>query len=408
MTVNRILYVYLLLFAFILFVLFDVYLFHLLLIFLVALPALSFLLVLPVRSRLMSRLHIEDEIVPGGQCKFGLVVENRQFLPCAYVRIQLTHRNALGHVGQRYLEADEETIQFALGARRGVTLHPALPNTRCGRTDIAIRRVSVCDMLGLVSLPVPAKNIGVKEGSVYVLPQHRTGSIQIDETADMGLESAVYSTEKPGGDPSEIFQLRDYREGDSRRSVHWKLSSRMNRLIVREFGLPLNPLLHFLLELQEGAGPEETEEMLSAALAFSEYLMAKEIVHGISFIDGDGALRTVSVTGADALASAIHELLAMPGQKPWEPLMRFATQETLQQDMHLIYLIAGAGGGFDPHGAEEAERAMGELLDSGVCRKLTLMPANCKKDAIRRFRSLGCEVQLLNGEILELDAEEAL
>lgn len=406
MTVNRILYFYLLLFTFVLFVLFDVYLFHLVLVFLLVLPALSLVLALPVRSGVTCRLEIQEEIVPSGSCKIGLVVANRQFLPCAYVRIQLAHRNALGHVGERYIQGDEEAIQFALGARRGLTLHPTLQNAHCGRTDFAIRRVSVCDMLGLFSLPIPKGNIQAGEGSVYVLPKLRTRSIQIDETADMGLDSTVYSTEKPGGDPSEIFQLRDYREGDPRRSVHWKLSSRMNRLIVREFGLPLNPLLHFLLELREGAGPEETEEMLGTALAFSEYLMAKEIVHGLSFINGDGLLATVSVTGADALAAAMHELLAMPGQKRWEPLMRFATQEALQQDMHLIYLIAGAD--FSPAADAEAERALGGLLDTGACRKLTLMPSKCAKEAVRRFCSLGCQVQLLEGDILDLEPEDAL
>ena len=143
---------------------------------------------------------------------------------------------------------------------------------------------AVVDLLGLFALKVPKNNGASPAGSIYVLPELQSRSIQTDDTADLGLDSATYSTEKAGGDPSEIFQLRDYREGDARHSVHWKLSARMNRLIVREFGLPLNPSLHFLLELTESSTPEAAESMLGAMLAYSEFLMAREITHSVSWI----------------------------------------------------------------------------------------------------------------------------
>ena len=404
MTGNRILYGYALFFAFILFVLFDLYLFHLLLIFLLVLPVVSLLAVLPVRKNLRYALEIEDDILPKGACGIRLAAKNGSFLPCAAVRFTLERRNALGRIGERYTEEITESIQFPLGPKRTFSMQPSLRMAYCGRVDLSIHRVSVIDMLGLFALPVPERQaVG---GSVYILPELQVRSIQTDEAADLGLDSATYSTEKAGGDPSEIFQLRDYREGDARHSIHWKLSSRMNRLIVREFGLPLNPSLHFLLELREDATPAAAEAMLGTMLAFSEHLMAREITHSISWISEEGGLRTVPVTGPEALASTLHELLALPGQTRWSALERFAAESGMKSDTHLVYLLAGSAWNTatDSNGAQ----LLASLVERSLCRRLTIMPERCSKEAAQALREFGCEVQLLDGRIPDLETEEGL
>jgi uncharacterized protein (DUF58 family) len=272
----------------------------------------------------------------------------------------------------------------------------------CGRVDLSVLRVDVCDMLGLFYLPVPKKNGRSVSTSVYVLPELQSRTIQTDDAADLGLDSATYSTKKPGNDPSEIFQLRDYREGDARHSIHWKLSARMDRLIVREFGLPLNPSLHFLLELREDAKPAETEFLLGTVLAFSEYLMARNAVHSISWLGEEGMLHTVSVSGADTLAAALHELLALPGQESWSTLEKFALQNA-QSETHLVYMLAG--GIWKKSADEPAKRLLESILSLGVCRRMTLMPDRCPPEAAKTLRSLGCEVQLLDGSIPDMGTE---
>ena len=68
--------------------------------------------------------------------------------------------NALGRVGERYIEDLNETVQFSLEPKRYKTIQPPLKMEYCGRVDLLIRRVEVCDMLGLFRLPVPKKNGG--------------------------------------------------------------------------------------------------------------------------------------------------------------------------------------------------------------------------------------------------------
>jgi len=403
---NRILYTYALFFAFILFVLFDLYLFHLLLIFLIVLPLVSLLAILPMRKNLQYALEIDDDIMPKGVCGIRLTARNNSLLPCAGVRFTLERHNALGRVGDRYTESAEDIVQFPLGPMRSHTMQPAVKMAHCGRVDLFVRRVQVLDTLGLFALNISPKNGTTPTGSVYVLPELQQRSIQTDEAADLGLDSARYSTDKAGGDPSEIFQLRDYREGDPRHSVHWKLSSRMNRLIVREFGLPLNPLIHFLLELREDSSPDAAEAMLGTMLAFSEYLMARDITHSISWISEEGGLRTIPVTGPEALASVLHDLLALPGQARWSTLERFAAEGVARADTHLIYLVAGSI--WNAAGDEAGAQLLATLTDLGACRRLTLMPESCDNETANALRELGCEVQLLDGRVPDAETEAEL
>lgn len=406
MAVNRVAYFYTLLLSFIFFVLFDLYLLHLFLVFLILLPICSLLVTIPASRALRYRMEIEDDIVPKGTCPVSLTIQNGSIFPCARVRLLLSRRNALGRAGELYTDVSEDTVQCSLGARRSVTLQPVVKMQHCGRVDLSVRRAYVCDLLGLFCLPVPVQNGVSSSGSVYVLPELQSRTIQTDEAADLGLDSVTYSTEQAGNDPSEIFQLRDYREGDPRHSVHWKLSSRMNRLIVREFGLPLNASLHFLLELREGADPAAAEAMLGAVLAFSEYLMARKVTHSVSWIGDEGMLQTLSVTGPDALASVLHDLLALPAQERWSTLEQYAAEAAPQGETHLVYLIAGAR--WKNAEDEEAKRMLANLLDRNICRRMTLMTERCPQETAKGLLSLGCEVQLLNGRIFGAEAEEAL
>ena len=406
MAVNRIAYLYTLLLSFIFFVLFDLYLLHLFLIFLLLLPLCSLLLTIPASRMLRYRMEIEDDIVPKGICPVRIHVRNGSVFPCAHVRLLLSRQNALGRVGEQYSDVQEDLVQCSLGPRRTVSLQPQVKLQHCGRVDLSVRRVYVCDLLGLFCLPVPKGSGAGANGSIYVLPELQTRTIQTDEAADLGQDSVTYSTEQAGNDPAEIFQLRDYREGDPHHSVHWKLSSRMNRLIVREFGLPLNASLHFLLELRAGADPAASEAMLGAVLAFSEFLMARKVTHAVSWIGEEGMLQTLSVTGPDALASVLHDLLALPAQENWSSLEQYAVKASPQGEAHLVYLISGARW----KTAEDAEalQMLANLLERNLCRRLTLMTERCPQETAQNLLAVGCEVQLFNGRALGLDAEEEL
>ena len=62
------------------------------------------------------------------------------------------------------------------------------------------------------------------------------------------MESFRYSGSRPGDDPGETFDIREYREGDSIRQIHWKLTGKMDRLIIREKSFPVDDTVLILAE----------------------------------------------------------------------------------------------------------------------------------------------------------------
>ena len=56
---------------------------------------------------------------------------------------------------------------------------------------------------------------------------------------ETSADSDRFSTYKKGDDPSEIFDIREYADGDKIQRIHWKLSSKTGDLMVKEGSLPL-------------------------------------------------------------------------------------------------------------------------------------------------------------------------
>ena len=53
-----------------------------------------------------------------------------------------------------------------------------------------------------------------------------TGRLGILSREGFYMESFKYSKDRPGDDPGETYDIREYRSGDSIRQIHWKLSGK--------------------------------------------------------------------------------------------------------------------------------------------------------------------------------------
>ena len=113
-----------------------------------------------------------------------------------------------------------------LGSKARAEQRLTLQANKSGVWQLRLQSVTLWDHLGLFKaqcgLPQTAQNL-------CVLPQSaRLGSdTQPDPDAD-GMQESDRSV--LGGN----YDVREYREGDSLKQVHWKLSAKLNRLLIRE------------------------------------------------------------------------------------------------------------------------------------------------------------------------------
>ena len=62
------------------------------------------------------------------------------------------------------------------------------------------------------------------------------------------MESFRYSGARPGDDPGETFDIREYQEGDSIRQIHWKLTGKLDKMMIRQRSFPVDDTVLILAE----------------------------------------------------------------------------------------------------------------------------------------------------------------
>lgn len=118
---------------------------------------------------------------------------------------------------------------------------------RCGNYEISIDSFFITDMLGF--LKIRKKNN--QHYDVGVLPETNLIPLEVSKrTRDYIADADDYSTREAGDDPSEIYQIREYRDGDSLHNIHWKLSAKEDNLMVKEKGKSLGASVLIKLNLE--------------------------------------------------------------------------------------------------------------------------------------------------------------
>ncbi len=177
----------------------------------------------------------------------------------------------------------------------------SIPTEHCGTLYITPSRVYVYDYLGLFRLRVrnPA------HATVLVRPV----PVAVENPPDMSRYTASAWVPKPGGGYAENHELRLYRPGDNLRQLHWKLTAKTGKLIVRE---PMEAMgTGAVLTVVLNGGPDRLDQKLGHLLFMSQHLLKSQIPHCICCQTGNGVERFL-ISSEAALLSAVDVLLGCP------------------------------------------------------------------------------------------------
>ena len=104
----------------------------------------------------------------------------------------------------------------------------------CGIFHIKAHKFQILDPLGIMGFGVDLEPV---ETSMIFYPNNdQPQYVEIPEAQTMEEEN--YSATKAGNDPSETFGIREYLPGDPISTIHWKLSEKLDRTMIRELGAP--------------------------------------------------------------------------------------------------------------------------------------------------------------------------
>lgn len=193
------------------------------------------------------------EAVRGSNYSCGVAIRNKGLLPVSRFCLSLLS----GYEGGK---KKTETIYGGIlkGEQR---LSVDVDCRHCGIARVSAEKVKVYDYLSLFS---SQKRIG-RSMVLTVYPQEMAAEISLAglKEARQAIQSGTVITPYAGGN-DEIRLIREYREGDSVRHVHWNLTARMDELWVREYNSERDVPLRFFIDLtglgaagggSESAGP---------------------------------------------------------------------------------------------------------------------------------------------------------
>ena len=179
----------------------------------------------------------------------SIVVESKcpLFFPKVYTSVTVSHA----------LSDREETVRlrFPLHSRNMTRLTFYIRPDCCGSVRIILNPLKILDYLHLFHTRMKRIN---QELEILVLPEKLNLPVSLTAEAVYAPEGSHYA-DKAGDDPSEIFDIREYHAGDAVSRIHWKLSSKSEKLFIREFGFPIEKQVLLLAEYL----PEQEEDALT-------------------------------------------------------------------------------------------------------------------------------------------------
>ncbi len=254
---------------------------------LLTLPVLSFAYAFLTYKRFNFGQELDKHMVTKGTAlSYSFFLENTSPFFFPFIKIKFFSTASMGN------DVVEDTYSLPPGA---VERHAVeLPCRYRGRYDVGIQKIEVLDMLGLLSLsrPVPEPQYVIVYPRVIPLARFRTtaSNVEIEIAAKPGKKS---------NSSNVISEIREYRYGDSMKNIHWKLSSKTGKLLVKSYDgaseAGVNVFMDLSLPPLEFAKSVIFEDkLIEAAVAIINYCVSRNISVRVVYDAGSPVEKRIS------------------------------------------------------------------------------------------------------------------
>jgi len=239
-------------------------------------------------------------LIFGETAELSVTLTGGGFLP-GYVKCKIICENLL--TGQRLTER-----LIISPSENGVSL--PVYTKHCGMLSFSVSQPLAFDLFGLFAWRIKCET----QANLLIMPERMDINLQIDPDTRTAADSEEYSMRRPGNDPSETFAIREYIPGDPLKSIHWKLSNKTDKLLVRELGLPIVTRILIIMETSaqgEVFEPSFVNKMASALYSVSHELVLRGVSQTIVWLDTAAVkLRSGEITSLAEGDGVFAELLA--------------------------------------------------------------------------------------------------
>lgn len=237
-------------------------------------------------------------------------LDNPTMFPGLRVRCDVTVENQLNREITR-----EQVVTFLL-PRKVQENNLRLKSEYCGRLKVSVSQVVLYDCFGIFGIRCKCE----ASAHVTVQPDTFEPAVVLVPNPSSAEDSETYSPDKPGADLTETFQIREYVQGDSPRQIHWKLTNKFDKLIVRDPGLPISKnVLVFWERMGESDNPARIDAQAEVVVSVCRALADSGVQFTVGWNDTDrNRCITHRIRDLDEFVAIIPRILRATGAKTGE------------------------------------------------------------------------------------------
>ncbi len=207
-----------------------------------------------------------------------LTVQNPTWLPICQIACRVCLKNQLNG------ETQIVHVSGGIWPKSKRSMKISLQSPWCGRVRLNVESARLYDCFGLIGVKtqLDAHSACVVQPDTFLQTLVLSpAAAHIDDTED-------YSNERPGYDLSEMFQIRDYVPGDSQRQIHWKLSHKYDKLIVKDPSLPITRSAAVFWErTEEQPTAARTDAEAEIVVSVCRNLLSQSVQFTVGWNEGD-------------------------------------------------------------------------------------------------------------------------
>ena len=278
---------------------------------LAALMVLLPLCTLPVNLYMKKQLTVSVEAAvsqrKGDEGSITVTLDNPTVFPVLRIRCDVAVQNQLNR------EKHTLKIITCVFSKKKQKCSLRVGSEYCGRIRVSVQQITLYDCFGLIGIRYACKAVT----HVTVQPDTFEPVVTLIPNPSSTDDSELYSQDRPGMDLTETYQIREYVPGDSPRQIHWKLSNKFDKLIVRDPALPITRnVLVFWERTGESGDPDIIDAQAEVVISLCRSLMDSGIQFNIGWNDTDRNLCILhELHDMDELVGIIPRLLRATGAK---------------------------------------------------------------------------------------------
>ncbi|NLT09828.1 MAG: DUF58 domain-containing protein [Ruminococcus sp.] len=276
-----------------------------LLIVMIAIPVIMFLSVFITKKLISAEFALKDNTVAKNEpFPVQLCINNRSILPIGKAEVRIEYYNLFSN------QITSFDLFVPIQARNSQRVTFQLNSRFCGIINIRTVYINIFDPLRIFRFRI-GKGISTQ---ISVMPEGHEINGTVNYTDRVNEESSMFSENKPGDDPSEVFDLREYIPGDKLNRIHWKLSSKKDDFIVKDYSLPIDVPSTIFLNLKCYEDSEYTlpvfDTLIETLISLSQFMLENERMHNVIYYSSRYKnFIEKTINAPDELAELVKEII---------------------------------------------------------------------------------------------------